>query len=300
MKHFRPGHKALCALFSVLLSCGCVWAQGSPSSPLEIIRKRGVIVVGIKKDVPLWGMLNPANGQLEGLEVDLAQDLAKRLGVKLELRGLLTAERTELLEARKVDVLIATVANTPERRSQMTMIAPNYHASGTSVVARKSEQFRKWTDLRNRRICSRRDAYFNRPVAVKYGADIVELYSASHSLLALRDGRCAGFLYGDTQISALLADTAYKEKYEMALPPINVTPWAVVIHRLDRGTDLETGISRAVVQWFREGLISRLQKKWGLFTPEFTLEHERLWQLKTGDKYFCGEHVTAQTPKECL
>jgi polar amino acid transport system substrate-binding protein len=300
MKPSGSGLQTLCALLTALLCCGGALAQGAPDTPLQGIRKKGVLVVGVKKDVPLWGMLNPANGQLEGLEVDLAQDLAKRLGVKLELRGLLTAERTELLETRKVDVLIATVANTPERRSQMTMVAPNYHASGTSVVARKSDQFRKWTDLRNRRICSRRDAYFNRPVAVKYGADIVELYSANHSLQALRDGRCAGFLYGDTQISALLADPVYKEKYEMALPPINVTPWAVVIHRLDRGTDLETGISRTVVQWFREGLISRLQKKWGLYTPEFTTEHERLWQLKADGQYFCTEQVTTQTPKECL
>lgn len=274
--------------------------QPAAATPLQAIQKKGVLVVGVKKDVPLWGMLNTGNGELEGLEVDLARDLAQRLGVKLELRGLLTAERTEWLESRRVDVLIATVADTPDRRQQMTMVMPHYHASGTSVVARKSEHFRQWTDLRNRRICSRRDAYFNRPVAVKYGADIVELYSANHSLQALRDGRCAGFLYGDTQISALLADPLYKDKYEMALPPINLTPWAVVIHRLDRGTDLETGISRVLVQWFREGVISRLQARWGLQTPDFTRERERLWQLKVNGQYFCGEQVSAQTPGDCL
>lgn len=275
-------------------------AHTTELSALQTVKKRGTLIVGVKKDVPLWGMLNPATGQLEGLEVDLARDLAKQLGLKLELVGLLTAERLDMLETRQVDVLIATVANTPERRDQMTMVLPHYHASGTSVVARKSEHFRDWTDLRNRRICSRRDAYFNRPVAVKYGADIVALYSANHALQALRDGRCAGFLYGDTQISSLLADPLYRDRYEMALPPINLTPWAVVIHRLDRGSDLEAAVSDALVQWFREGLISRLQEKWGLHTPAFTRDREKRWQRKQGGTAFCGERVGPKTPEECL
>jgi polar amino acid transport system substrate-binding protein len=285
---------------SFVMFTGTGAALAAETTALQAIQKRGVLVVGVKKDVPLWGMLNPTSGQLEGLEVDLARDLASRLGVKLELLGVLTAERVEVLESRRVDVMIATVANTPERHAQMTMVLPNYHASGTSVVARKSEQFRDWSDLRNRRICSRRDAYFNRPVAVKYGADIVALYSANHALQALRDGRCAGFLYGDTQISALLADPLYKDRYEMALPPINLTPWAVVIHRLDKGTDLEAAVSKTLVQWFKEGLISRLQQKWGLHTPAFTQERERLWQRVDGGRPYCGEQVGPQTPEECL
>ena len=292
-------HKPLMFLASLCFVASSM-AAAPEASPLQEIKKRGVLVVGVKKDVPLWGMFNPATQQLEGLEVDLARDLAKRLNLKLELVGLLTAERLEWLESRRVDVLIATVANTPERRSQMTFVLPHYHASGTSVVARKSEGFREWSDLRNRRICSRRDAYFNRPVAVKYGADIVALYSANHALQALRDGRCAGFLYGDTQISALLADPLYKDRYEMALPPINLTPWAVVIHRLDKGSDLEVAVSQALVQWFRGGLISRLQKQWGLHTPAFTREREKLWQRREGGTAYCGEHVGPQTPEECL
>jgi len=64
-------------------------AIAAEASALQAIQKRGVLVVGVKKDVPLWGMLNPTSGQFEGLEVDLARDLASKLGVKLELLGVL-------------------------------------------------------------------------------------------------------------------------------------------------------------------------------------------------------------------
>lgn len=270
------------------------------SDTLARVRERGVLVVGVKKDVPQWGWLNPATGQLEGLEVDLAAELARALGVRLELVGLLTAERVPLLESRKVDMLIATVADTPERKSQMTVVRPRYHASGTSIVARRTEGFKSWDDLRHRRICSRRDAYFNRPVAVRYGADIVALYSAGHALAALRDGRCAGFLYGDTQIVSLLREPGFQERYEMPLPPINVTPWGAALHREDRGSAFEQAVSDVLVQWYRSGLLTGLVARWGIPVPEFTRQHEALWQRRQGERYYCGEKVSPSTPEECL
>jgi polar amino acid transport system substrate-binding protein len=277
-----------------------VWPLMAWPDTLARVLERGALVVGVKKDVPQWGWQNPKTGALEGLEVDLAADLAKGLGVRLELVGLLTAERLPLLEGRKVDVLIATVADTPERHSQMTMVRPHYHASGTSIVARRSEGFKDWSDLRHRRICSRRDAYFNRPVAVRYGADIVALYSANHALAALRDGRCAGFLYGDTQIVSLLQEPAFQGRYEMPLPPINLTPWAVAIHREDKGSAFEQAVSDAIVRWYRSGFLTQTEKRWGIPVPEFTQQKEALWQLRTNGRHHCGERIGPATPKECL
>ena len=301
----RPGQGwrrwwALTLLWLTLLPPAVGLAQEAPANSLEAIKARGVLVVGVKKDVPLWGYLNPATEEIEGLEPDLARDLAARLGVRLELKGLLTAEREDKLREREVDVLIATVADTPDRRDRMTMVRPYYHASGTSILARRSEGFRQWSDLRHRRVCSRRDAYFNRPVAVTHGADIVALYSANHALAALRDGRCAAFLYGDTQIVSLLRDPLYRDRYEMPLPPINLTPWAVVIHPDDRGSNLEAAVSAAIVAWSRGGLLPRLEAHGGIPVPDFPRQREALWQRRENGRYYCGEGVGPETPAECL
>ena len=77
---------------------------------LEAIKDRGA-GLGVKKDVPLWGYLNQTE-QLEGLEPDLAPRPRRPARVRLELKGLLTAEREDKLRRREVDVLIATVADT--------------------------------------------------------------------------------------------------------------------------------------------------------------------------------------------
>lgn len=267
---------------------------------LDDIMRRGKLVVGVKMDVPLWGQLDVTTGKLVGLEPDLATDLARRLGVELELVGLLTADRIAAVEQRRVDVLIATLSDTEERQQQVTLVAPHYYASGVNILARRAEGFRTWSDLRNRRVCGRRGTFYNRSITVNYGADIVALYSNELAVSALRDGRCAALLYDDTGIVTMLLDPAWSQNYQMPLETLFVTPWSLALNAQERGGRLESLVSDAIVDWHRSGLILQLERKWGIPTTTFTSRMNELWNRKVNGHYFCGERVSQSTPGECL
>lgn len=285
-------HRALFGLFPAIALVG---VQTVHADTLDSIKKRGKLIVGVKADVPLWGVRDKISGKIVGLEPDLAADLARQLKVRLELVPVLSSERIQALESRRVDVLIATVADTPERRDQMTMVLPHYYASGYNLLARKSERFRSWTEVRNRRVCSRRDSFFNRLFTVEYGVDIVPLFSADHALEALADGRCAGFVYGDTAIMALLQESRWAD-YEMPFKSLFPTQWAVAVHREERGGRLEAAVSQQIVGWYKNGMIGRLEQKWGIARSSFVMRMEALW----GAKHACGDSVSEKTPAECL
>jgi polar amino acid transport system substrate-binding protein len=287
---------AVCALAGGLaLATSWTWAD-----TLDEIRRRGVLVVGVKKDVPLWGKANETTGVPEGLEPDLAADLAARLGVRLKLVGVLTAERIDAVQRRQVDVLIATLSDTPERRQRMTLVAPHYYASGANILARKDARFREWTDLRNRRVCGRLGAFYNRPLTVAYGLDIVALYSNRLSMAALRDGRCAALLYDDTNIVAMMQEPAWAGGFEMPLKSLYVAPWSIALHTQERGGRLEAAVSHAIVNWHRDGLMTRLERKWGIPASAFTVRMNEAWARRSGGAFHCGEGVGSQTPKDCL
>ena len=59
-----------------LMAAGSVWAQ---VDALASIKQKGKIVVGVKADYKPFGYTDPA-GKILGLEIDLAYDIAKRLG----------------------------------------------------------------------------------------------------------------------------------------------------------------------------------------------------------------------------
>ncbi len=286
----------LAALIAQLL-----WAAvPAAADTLEDIQKRGKLVVGVKKDVPLWGQVDPKTGELLGLEPDLAADLAARLGVKLELVGLLSAERQEAIDSGRVDLMIATLSDTPQRRQTMTLVEPHYYASGTNVLARRSAGFAQWRDLRDRRICGRRGAFYNRTITVNYGVDIVALYSNNLALAALRDGRCDAVLYDDTNIIALLQQPVWASHFHMPLETVLVTPWAIALHKREEGGPLARWVSQQVVDWHRSGSLIALEQKWNIPPSAFSRRMNALWNRKVKGAYYCGEGAATRTPKDCL
>jgi len=284
----------------LLALAACLALAPAVATTLAEIQQRGKLVVGVKKDVPLWGQLDPASGRIVGLEPDLAQLVATELGVKLELVGVLTAERVEALTRGRVDMLIATLSDTPERQKQMDLVLPHYYSSGVNLLARKTEGFGDWTDLRNRRICGRRGAFYNRSVTVTYGADIVPLYSNEWANAALREGRCAALLYDDTAIAAMLQDPVWAKDFSMPLKSINSAPWSIALAPAERGGELERRISRLIVSWHRSGKLRQMEQAWRIPQTKFLADMNSIWNRKQGSAWFCGEEVTAKTPAECL
>ncbi|MCH8467684.1 MAG: transporter substrate-binding domain-containing protein, partial [Roseinatronobacter sp.] len=75
------------------------------SGRLGRILQRGRLIVGVKDDYPPWGMRDDA-GEIIGFEIDLAADIADRLGVSLELIAVSAANRLPRLEQGVVDLVI--------------------------------------------------------------------------------------------------------------------------------------------------------------------------------------------------
>ena len=109
-------------LVHCLYFCLLAGVSSPEAASLAQIRERGVLIVGVKSDVPLWGYHESTDAPIRGMEPDLALDLAEQLGVNLQLVGVQTADRIEALTAGRVDMLIATLSDTSERQQKMAMV----------------------------------------------------------------------------------------------------------------------------------------------------------------------------------
>jgi len=134
---------------------------------------------------------------------------------------------------------------------------------------------------------------------VDYGADIIGLYSNELATAALRDGRCAGFLYDDTGIITLLKDALWSRHYEMPLPTLYVTPWSIALHRQERDGRFAAVVSEAIIDWHRSGLIVELERKWGIPVSAYTARMNVIWNQRKEGGFFCGERITPATPESC-
>lgn len=97
-------------------------------SYLDKIKANGVIKVGIVIDFPPYGTTDAGN-KPDGYDADVAKLLAQDLGVKLDLIPVTGPNRIPYLLTDKVDVLVASLAITPERVKQVQFSNPYSAAS---------------------------------------------------------------------------------------------------------------------------------------------------------------------------
>jgi polar amino acid transport system substrate-binding protein len=288
----------LVALVLCLLPLLAATIAGARADPLDAIQQRGELAVGVKTDYPPFGQLNAA-GAIVGFEPDLAADLARRAGVKLRLVAVTSANRLQRLEDGTVDVLIATLGDTQERRAIATLIEPDYYASGINILLPEHERIRDWADLRGQPVCATQGQYANRLMAERYLLDLRVFNTNRDAELALEKGSCVGWMQDDTLITGELAGADWAG-YHMPLQSVLPLPWAIAISRAGRGSRLERLISDAVADWHRSGLLIRTEQAHRIPPSAFLQRTHALWnQMASKGALLCRRLANGAWPEKC-
>ncbi len=255
-----------------LLSCGLLLAvlfvPVAGADVMQTIKQKGVLTVGTKADYRPFGFRNPA-GEIVGFEADLAADVAKRLGVKVALEPVVASNRIQFLQQGKIDLMIATMSDTPERRKIVDIVDPSYYGSGTNIMAPKSARITSWDQLRGKKICLIQGAFYNKELQEKYGVDGVAFPGTAEAYAALKNGNCVGFAYDDTAIIGEMQKPEWSD-YEMPLDSILFVPWGLAVNQGEKA--FADFMSKTIVDWNKTGFIQQLEKKWGIKPTKFAQE----------------------------
>jgi polar amino acid transport system substrate-binding protein len=125
-------------------------AQAALADQLDDIKKAGKVRVAIAMGTPLFSFAD-ANLQPTGSDVDTATQLAKDLGVKLEIVSITNAARVPTLQAQRADLVIADLSITPEREKVVDFSVP-YAVISIIVGGPKSIKVTDYADLNGKRI----------------------------------------------------------------------------------------------------------------------------------------------------
>lgn len=254
------------AMLAVL--AGVTVAPLAHADELSDIKAKGVLVVGVKADYPPFGSLSPS-GENIGIEPDLARDLATKLGVKVQFVPVVAANRMQFVEQGKINVLIATMNDTPERAKVVDIVHPDYYASGFNLMVPKTVTITSWAQLKGVPVCAIQGTYYNKELAEKYGAEPVAFTGVAEALTALKQGRCNAFVYDDTAIEGKLLDPAWSA-YDMPLASQDAKPWGIAIKQGEPAFD--AFISNSIKDWNKTGLIITLESKYGIKHAAFAAQ----------------------------
>lgn len=111
-------------LFLATVFCGgALGAVQAQADALADITARGVLKVAVPQDFPPFGSVGP-DLKPRGLDIDTAQLLADKLGVKLALTPVNSTNRIPFLTTGKVDLVISSLGKNPERAAVIDFSKP--------------------------------------------------------------------------------------------------------------------------------------------------------------------------------
>ena len=124
-------------LFAILSACahstGTV-ANESASPVLDRILDKGELVVGTAGSMPPLNMTTK-DGEIIGLEPDIAQLIASAMGVKLRFEIMPFSELLQSLEEGKIDMILSGMTITSKRNLKVAFVGP-YFKSGKAFLTK--------------------------------------------------------------------------------------------------------------------------------------------------------------------
>ena len=250
--------RAWAAVATVLATGTCAYAESS----LDAIRARGVLRVGVKMDAAPFGSLDAA-GRPIGFEIELARLFARVLlddDARVKFVPVTTATRFGILQAGGVDLLVATVTATEERRKLAELSDP-YFMSASLILVPRASKVEELADLGGRRVAVVRSSLQERDVAeLQSRALLVAVASAAEGVRAVKGGQADAFAYDDV---VLLRLAQHDPAFRVAGQPIGPRPYAVAARKGD--AELIRWVNGWLAKMRRDGSYGELWRRY--FAP---------------------------------
>ena len=164
-----------------------------PGSTMDQIVQRGKITIGVKYDVPLFGLLEPATNKLDGFDVALGKAIATELGLRenqIEFTEAISANRIPYLQEDRADVIISTMTINAMRKEQIEFSRPYYLAGQSILVQRSNTNINGINDLNGKRVCSAQGSTSEQNIAqMAPQAQLLSLQTYSACVQSMKDGR---------------------------------------------------------------------------------------------------------------
>lgn len=256
----------------MVLAAGCGGSQpaqpqagkSSEAPEIKAIKDRGVLKVGVKVDVPKFGYKDPQTNKIDGMEIDVARAIAKKIlgdETKLELLPVTAKTRGALLDNGEIDLAIASFTVTEERKKSYNFSEP-YITDHIGFMTKKSAGLSSLKDMEGKKIGVAQSATAHRDLqaeADKLGVKVQFLEFASHPEIktALDSGRIDAY-GGDVTILAGYLDnnsTILADRY---------SPQRNAVATKKSNEALAKVVNDVVVDMQKNGDLAKLIKKWDI------------------------------------
>jgi len=255
-------------LIAALLAFSLTAAAHAQSLPPRIAESK-ILRIAVNGTYPPMESIDPATNKLVGFDIDLGEELAKRLGVTLEWQNGAFAQLIPAVQSGRADMILSGISDLPARRENLDFI--DYLNSGAQFYTLAANQeIKAAADLCGKRVGTVRSTSFMGNIeawsadnCVKSGKPAIELVGIDTMPLVateLKQGRIDAAVRGSETIPTLMEQDP--GAYRIVTQPFTVVLQGIAFPKNE--TQLRDAVLGALKQVFADGTYARLIAKWKL------------------------------------
>ncbi|HLP91600.1 MAG TPA: transporter substrate-binding domain-containing protein [Nostocaceae cyanobacterium] len=255
-------HLVLSATLCLVLCLFWLGVGTAQAAPWSKIQERGYLIVAVKDNLRPLGFKDE-KGNLQGLEIDLAQELAKDLlgkAEKVKFKPVLNRDRLSVVFEDQVDLAIAQLTAT-ESRSRLVSFGVPYYFDGVNLVT-KNTDIQKLKDLNQRKI-----AVLNYSSTV----GIIRNFIPNAELIAVNSYSAAREKLENNQVDAFAGDGSVltgwvqeNPEYRLINTQLSAYPLSVAMPKGLQYDEFRRKVNEAIARYTLTGWLNERVKYWGL------------------------------------
>ncbi|TYR79037.1 transporter substrate-binding domain-containing protein [Priestia megaterium] len=265
MKKFVALMSLLLAFTVVLAACGSSSKDeannsGNKSSEQDLyakVKEEGVLTIGTEGTYPPFTFHDDSN-KLTGFDVEIAQEVAKRLGVKAEFKETQWDGMFAGLDAKRFDMIANQVGIRPDRQEKYDFSDPYIESAAVLVVREDNNEIQSFEDMKGKKAAQSLTSNYG-DLAKSYGAELVGVEGFTQSAELIVSKRVDG------TINDKLSFLDYKKQRPDA--PVKIVDEADdaaasgLMFRKDSGKLVEE-VNKALADMKEDGTYKKISEKW--------------------------------------
>jgi polar amino acid transport system substrate-binding protein len=243
---------------ALLAGIALTGSMAQAQTTLDDVLKAKTIKIAIPTDYPPYGYVG-IDLQPQGLDIDMANYIGQKLGVKVELIPVISANRIPYLQTKKADLVISTLGKNAEREKVIDFTSA-YSPFFQAIYGPKSLSLKSFDDLKGKTVAVTRGAMEDQEVG--------KVAPAGTEIKRFEDNNAtvSAFVSGQTQLLATGASVAstviqknpqINAEYKLLLKD---SPNFIGVAKGEDG--LRTRVNAIIADAKKAGDIDKMSQKW--------------------------------------
>lgn len=222
------GKKLLLVAAAAVMAVGIAGCSGDKAAESKPAADNGKLLIAINSTFPPFESVKEGTSDYTGIDIDIAQYVAKKMGKTAEFTDMKFASLVPTLQSGRTDMILSAISPTKERMEVVDFSIP-YYFPMKAIICQKGAGYDSLDKLKGMSAGASMGTTYANDLRQAGGIDVVEMDSTPLVVQDIKNGRLAAGLFDSAQAGVFIQQNPDLEMHILNLPVVMEDTFAVAL-----------------------------------------------------------------------